>query len=270
MSSFYTVIRYTPNPIAEESINFGVIVFHGSDVEIRFTDDWHRAKTFGRKTPEVLRSVVRDLTKLYQQNALNEELIRKRVESWQREVTFTVPRASLLEPEVLIEQLSADLLRFPMEASHQVGKRQVVKEAKAGLTEELARRFKVSTNRARTAVKSRCELQGRVKEHVLDLGVYNGVFLGGGIGVSLSVAGRAQLDKEIDSVAFVIEDLRGGTDARKRPLAVICHTSNADTAVVDKAAKVFKQLGATFVPEKRVPGWSKSFVSDLPEHVFAD
>jgi hypothetical protein len=269
MSSYYSVIRYTPHPITEESINFGLIVFSGNHAQLRVTEDWHRAKAFGHKAPLALKEAVGELTRLYEQNALTEKVIRRFAELWQREVSLTPPRASTLEADALLDKLSDELLRFPSEGAQVIGKRHVVRIAKQGVIDELVRRFKVSPNRARSTLKARAELEGAVKEHVLDIAVFNGRFLGGGVGVSFAISSRPQMEREIDAVAFAISDLRSQAEFKKKPLCVLAHTHGVDRDSVERASKVFQKVGGEFVAESRVPSWSREFVKELPERIFA-
>src|SRR5579885_3191655 len=40
MASFYTVVQYVPDPVADERINAGVIVFSRDRVAARFVKNW--------------------------------------------------------------------------------------------------------------------------------------------------------------------------------------------------------------------------------------
>ena len=40
MTSFYSVVRYVPDPIAEEAINIGVVAFKEGKLRFRFVEDW--------------------------------------------------------------------------------------------------------------------------------------------------------------------------------------------------------------------------------------
>jgi hypothetical protein len=270
MASFYSVLRYTPHPVSEESINFGLIAFSDEVVELCFTEDWSRATTFGRKHPTALREAVKELTRLHEQNALTAELVRHFAEKWQREVVLTPPRASTMAAPDLLEQLSRDVLRFPPEATHNAGKRYVLGVARTSVLSELVRRFKVSKNRARGAMRTGAEFEGRVKGHALDIALFNGAFLGGGLGMSLAHPSKPQVEREIDAVAFVLGDLRAQPAMRKKPLYVLAHTHGVDNRAVMRAEAVFSQVGGELVAEPRIEKWSRQFVELLPDQVFAD
>jgi hypothetical protein len=269
MGSYYSVVRYSPNPVSEESINFGLIVFSDEDVELCFTDDWHRAAAFGRKPPAALREVVSELTRLHNQNALTGKMVRHFSETWQREVSLTAPRASTLPASDLLERLSVDLLRFPAETGETAGKRHVLGVARTNVLSELVRRFKVSKNRARGAMKAGAELEGRLKEHSIDIALYNGAFLGGGLGMSLAQPSKPQIERDIDAVAFVLGDLKSQPALRRKPLYVLAHTKGVDAQAVKRAAHVFEQVGGELIAESKIPQWSREFVERLPGEVFA-
>ena len=45
--SYYSVIQYVPNPIADERINIGVIAFDDRTVLVHFLKNWNRVRNFG-------------------------------------------------------------------------------------------------------------------------------------------------------------------------------------------------------------------------------
>jgi Protein of unknown function (DUF3037) len=47
MVSRYSVIRYVPNPSADERINIGVLVSDEQEVRVRFLQNWERVRCFG-------------------------------------------------------------------------------------------------------------------------------------------------------------------------------------------------------------------------------
>ncbi|MEM9544071.1 MAG: DUF3037 domain-containing protein [Cyanobacteria bacterium P01_E01_bin.42] len=49
MASRYSIIQYVPDPIAEERINIGVLVFDRQNVKVHFLSNWKRVRYFGRQ-----------------------------------------------------------------------------------------------------------------------------------------------------------------------------------------------------------------------------
>ena len=47
MSTQFSIIRFVPDVIANESINVGVIAMSGQNVKIQFINSWHRARALG-------------------------------------------------------------------------------------------------------------------------------------------------------------------------------------------------------------------------------
>ena len=44
MTAYYSVIRFVPDPVADESINIGIAAFSGSTVQLLFAEDFERAR----------------------------------------------------------------------------------------------------------------------------------------------------------------------------------------------------------------------------------
>jgi hypothetical protein len=124
MASFYSVIQYVPDPIADERINFGVFVFDEQEIRVRFLNNWKRIYCFGDENVEYLR----DLT-LRIENATDEglfipdealiaelslqERLLKISQEWQNVVQIMPPRKSLGELEVVLDEVSKLFLKEP-------------------------------------------------------------------------------------------------------------------------------------------------------------
>jgi len=116
VASRYSVIRYVPNPISEESINVGVAVFGGGPPIFRFVADWNRARRFSGEATEFIERFARQISDrqigIFEDSGIwDEEQLRKVLGHWHNSIQFTAPRASLKEPEELIEEVSTTFLR---------------------------------------------------------------------------------------------------------------------------------------------------------------
>src|SRR5690242_14116669 len=47
MASHYIVVSYVPDPVIEEKINIGVVVYGDGAIRSRFVRNWQRARQFG-------------------------------------------------------------------------------------------------------------------------------------------------------------------------------------------------------------------------------
>ena len=61
MAAFYSVIQFVPDPVADERINAGVVVFDGEKVRAHFIDNWGRLQRFGNKDVGFLKQFAREL-----------------------------------------------------------------------------------------------------------------------------------------------------------------------------------------------------------------
>ena len=55
MPAFYSIVQYVPDPVIDERINVGVIVFGEGRVMSRFVDNWRRVRNFGSEGIAFLR-----------------------------------------------------------------------------------------------------------------------------------------------------------------------------------------------------------------------
>ena len=114
MASRYSVIQYVPNPIADERINIGVLVFDEEIVKVHFLRSWERVKTFGKEDIKFLRDFAARMVKASKDGLLfphydpNNDLsrvdrVRKVSREWTNSIQLTEPRGSLENIESVFE-----------------------------------------------------------------------------------------------------------------------------------------------------------------------
>lgn len=116
MASYYSVIRYFPNPISEECVNVGVAVFGNGAPRFRFISDWNRAQQFGGESTEFLQRFAEQVTSqqlgiFSDSGAWDEERLRSILSKWHNSIQFTPPRGSLQQPEALLQEVAGAFLR---------------------------------------------------------------------------------------------------------------------------------------------------------------
>jgi len=116
MPSYYSIIRYVPDPISEECINVGVAVFGGPTPLVRFISDWTRARRFGGENTEFLERFAKQVSGkqlgiFADSGTWDEAGLRAVLGRWHNSIQFTPPRASLKEPAALLEDISGAFLR---------------------------------------------------------------------------------------------------------------------------------------------------------------
>lgn len=111
MTTFFSVIKYIPDPIASESINIGVVVFGVGEPTFRFTNNWKRAYTFGKIETSFLREFAEDIQNKQlgifgETRQWNETSLVKVLSRWKNSIQFTSPRASIKSPVDLLDEAS--------------------------------------------------------------------------------------------------------------------------------------------------------------------
>src|SRR5579871_518087 len=180
MTSYYTIVRYVPDPIADERVNFGVIVFGDGSVQSKFLRDWRRVRGFGRGDIEFLKQFAHDVeSRTADQLALpdvgrpvDEAAIREMIGGWVNSIQFAEAKASLLSAAELLQDVADRyLLMVPPVRKRPRDRRAAARFAATEVTKVLAER--VGREVAESLVKRNQPVQGRVDQHQFDVIVEN-------------------------------------------------------------------------------------------------
>ena len=120
MPSRYSIIQYVPNLIANERINFGVLVFDDEVVKVHFLNNWQRVRDFSTGDIVFLQKFADSMKESAESNLLfpgdqengqpkHERLLRIS-RSWINSIQLTEPRGSLADVESLLEDTIEDFL----------------------------------------------------------------------------------------------------------------------------------------------------------------
>ena len=107
MVSYYTVVQYYPDPITDERINIGVMVFGDGQLRSHFLQDWRRVEQFGGEDISFLYDFAR------RAEAWDETTLKDCMTRWTRSIQFREPLPSLREPEKLLDEKARLFLREP-------------------------------------------------------------------------------------------------------------------------------------------------------------
>src|SRR5215210_4704143 len=109
MPVYYTVVQYLPDPVTDERINVGVIVFGDGQVRSHFLHDWRRVRQFGAEDIGFLLDFADrvkqatgsqlPLTDDYPSQPITEELLANIAGTWINSIQLTPARASLVARE---------------------------------------------------------------------------------------------------------------------------------------------------------------------------
>ena len=113
MASYYSIIQYVPNPIANERINIGVLIFDDKEIKVKFLKNWNRVKNFCMGDITFLRDFESQMQKAVSQGLLfpgdslldqpRQERLQRVSESWMNSVQFTEPNFSSKPVDKLLE-----------------------------------------------------------------------------------------------------------------------------------------------------------------------
>src|SRR5262249_30638269 len=155
-----------PDPVRDERLNVGVIVFGDGQVRSRFVENWNRVRAFGEENIEFLRSFARHA------DQLTEEKVREVVGSWHSSIQLTPTAGSLLSlGDLLVDAASRSLRDSSPQARQYRTRRQAV-----ALTRNTVRQAvrALLGARAERLVKNDLPLTGPRGEHEFDVGGRNG------------------------------------------------------------------------------------------------
>lgn len=119
MTCQYSLIRYVPNPIAEEYINIAIVVFSETEAQCRVTQNWNRVAVFGDENDiSMLKEFCEQLTiacangsKLpIESNREGDRLSRicDSANSWQGVIQVSEPRGSIGN----VDEITDDIKRM--------------------------------------------------------------------------------------------------------------------------------------------------------------
>ena len=113
MASYYSIIQYVPNPIANERINIGVLIFDDKEIKVKFLKNWNRVKNFCMGDITFLRDFESQMQKAVSQGLLfpgdplldqpRQDRLQRVSESWMNSIQFTEPNFSLKSVDKLLE-----------------------------------------------------------------------------------------------------------------------------------------------------------------------
>jgi hypothetical protein len=113
MASYYSIIQYVPNPIANERINVGVLTFDEEELKVKFLKNWKRVENFCMGDITFLRDFESQMQKAVSQGLLfpgdslldqpRQERLQRVSENWMNSIQFTEPNFSLKPVDKLLE-----------------------------------------------------------------------------------------------------------------------------------------------------------------------
>lgn len=261
MTSYYSLVQLTADPVADERINLALILIgdEGGTPSMEFVHgDLVRAAQFlGPHTSagdveDLIAGVQEDLDPLLGDPRAVDHL-RELASRRERSVQITTPRASILSLSALGERLSARALPARPAISRARDRRSAIALARRGLVRA------VQQSTAHAGVKSNVAVPGQRQSHHVDLGLMNGRVRHGVTGLSLEGAQGVGRLREIDALKWLVDDVKAQDETF--PMSIILLAQGADRAAPDLV--VLRELGAEFVEETALDSWATRAVDAL-------
>jgi hypothetical protein len=266
MPSFYCIVRYVPDPIADERINVGVVVFGDGALKTRFIRRWTRVRGFGGEETDFIRDFARDVAKAQHElfgaesRPWTEETLKHVSSRWTNSIQLSEPRASLKDPESLLREVSATFLRDTTPTTRSRGRRSAISLGVQSVSAALRSKGIAPED----LVKRRKSLPGRIEDHVFDLVVGNGKPIFAAEGLSFETADSEAIKGEIAALAWAVDDVKKMD--RNFPLSVIALPPKRENAALRRAQSLFEKLHASLVLEDDVQKWAELMVQRVSTH----
>jgi len=218
MVAFYAVVQYTPDPNGDERVNIGLLTCGNGIVRGRCLQRWNRVTYFGSPDARFLETVFYDLETTLEGSDDPESELRRLSASWVNAVRITPLRASMLDSNALLEEMTPRVLREPAprvknEFRTASKATSVVRSAlRAGLIRQMGKQadhfdFKEAT------------IRGALFTHPFGASVQNGMIYGAADGISFEIPDVNTIQRNVDTIINAVTDVRE-VDA-KTPLGVI-------------------------------------------------
>jgi Protein of unknown function (DUF3037) len=259
MSAFYSVIQFVPDPVADERVNAGVVVFGEGRVLVRFVENWDRLRRFGNKDVSFLKQFARDLEKRIRDGTTTEEMLRDMAANWRNAIQFTSPRGSLLG----LEQLIADAEDRFLANDNAPGSRPFTRKYMKKLAFDAACLAFVQRGgeKARRLVKRDFPITGAITDHPFSLAIANGQPLIAAEVFSFVGSSERNQEKDVMATAFAFEDVQ--RQHRDLDLAALVLVGDETPPAFKEATKVFAGLGARMVPKDEIDEWADEIAGKI-------
>jgi len=266
MPSYYSIVRYVPDPVTDERLNIGIIVYGEGKILSRFLGNWGKARIFGGEDIRFLREFAeeieqRQLNLFTTEGRWNERTLQTISSHWKNSIQLSEPKASLKSPDELLLDISS---RYVREQTHRPrqhkDKREVVRLGLRALSVSFLRHNHLPLPSA--FIKRRHLVEGKRDQHSFDLVVGNGHPFFAAEALSFQGEYSPEMRQEVDAALWVIEDVRKAD--KKLPLAVLALPPSGKMLLYDKAKRIFKEeFKADFVTEAGLSIWGRRMAKTI-------
>jgi hypothetical protein len=260
MPSYYSIVRYVPDPVTDERLNIGIVVYGEGKVLSRFLGNWGKARIFGGEDIRFLREFaeeieLRQLNLFTTEGRWDERTLQTISSHWKNSIQLSEPKASLKSPDELLLDVSS---RYVREQTHRPrqhkDKREVVRLGLKAFSQSYLHRYHLPL--PDEYIKRRHLVTGARDKHSFDLVVGNGRPFFAAEALSFQGEYSQEMRKEVDAALWVIEDVRKAD--KNLPLAVLALPPSGKMPLYNTVRRIFKnEFGADFVTDVQVASWGR-------------
>jgi hypothetical protein len=277
MPSFYTVVQYVPDPVADERINIGVIAYSGATVRSQFLAEWKRVQHFGGEDVDFLKDFARRFQRAISRQTdgfpapggiIDSSSLERMIGSWHNSIQFTAPRASLHDSNALLREAVQRFLSEPVRVAEvsrlrdQRAARDIAVSRVRGAVKQLV------GDVAESLTRQRFLIDGDKAPHKFAVAVANGVPYLAAQAASLERGITPQLVTGLDAIAWSVADTRAHHAAL--PLGVLllpARNSSPHFREIDEfqteRTHLYQELGATVLLEDQIEDWARSVLQGV-------
>jgi hypothetical protein len=257
MSAYYSIIQFVPDPVANERINAGVVVFDGERVHARFVENWDRLHRFCDQDVTFLKKFAMEFKDRTRpgllEDAVDGSTIREIAETWKSAIQFTSPKGSLLDLEALLDDSEKRFLALDRRS---VASRPHTRTSMKRFAFEAAKLAfdRLGHPKGRALVKRNYSIQGEVEQHPFSLAIANGKPIVAAEVFSFVGGDRRSQERDVQATAWAFGDVRKRYSGLE--LAALVMKGEDPSPAYDQAERIFNSLDIKLVPKNRVDEWA--------------
>ena len=285
MPAYYTVVQCVPDPIADERVNVGVIVFGDGQIRSRFLRDWDRVARFAQEDVGYVREFAEWVDRAALESAagpiqtpmpgfpvprpLDEDTLRGIAAEWSNSIQLTPPQPSLEPHDALLATLVATFLKEPRRAPPRFRDRQDAARLAVKTVRQAVER-RVGATAAEQVVRAAYQVGGKVVPRLrLDLAVTNGRVYVASRALSFETYDMPELDRQVRDAVYTLRDV-GDYLGRVRLDVVVLPPTTGMKGYRDadrrfrETVEACRQISARVVLEGQAGEWAEE-IAELVE-----
>lgn len=272
MGTFFTVIQFVPDPVANERLNAGLIVYTDQVVKFHFSHNWKRLERFSNpEKVEFFRDFEQEMANRTKGDAFSacftKDDLEKMIRKWGNLIQFTTPRGSLLEPEPLLKQILPRFLPADTDSEAATSRNtgQLLKKTVRATLQKSIR--SILGKKSPLKVKANIGVSGNLVNHRFPIGIVNGVPRLAAQLIQFDDRKKSEKCLErIHATAWTFREILEQPPEKRPILAVIIDEADSSRLEFKEARQAFEKIKVEMVAEPDLKRWADETVSEISKH----